>query len=210
MYEKILMCLGLQGKGEMRTYWLTGEDPSKSRRNSTEAEESAATNLLLRNNNCTECICECESGQRGEPGNGSYSMQIMQYTFFHDIKNNLICNYADILLNITYSLFLEQNICPNKCLALDVNGVAVGDQPNQLINMRLFKPTTWLLAECNNGKLVIINVMKMHLKNGFLTLSLHIFPSGSHWRRRKQENYWNRRTVCELFQRVSRMQGEHY
>ncbi|OXA55601.1 hypothetical protein Fcan01_09784 [Folsomia candida] len=114
MYEKILMCLGLQGKGEMRTYWLTGEDPSKSRRNSTEAEESAATNLLLRNNNCTECICECESGQRGEP---------------------------------------EQNICPNKCLALDVNGVAVGDQPNQLINMRLFKPTTWLLAECNNGKL---------------------------------------------------------
>lgn len=35
----------------MRTYWLIGEDPTKTRRNSTESDETAEVDVILRNNN---------------------------------------------------------------------------------------------------------------------------------------------------------------
>ena len=35
----------LQGKGEMRTYWLNGEDPSRTRRNSEGSQQSEAATI---------------------------------------------------------------------------------------------------------------------------------------------------------------------
>jgi hypothetical protein len=44
--------------------------------------------------------------------------------------------------------------CPNLNMGEDVNGTILGDKGNQLPHTKLFKPTTWLLAECNTGKMV--------------------------------------------------------
>lgn len=116
----------------MRTYWLTGEDPAKSRRNS-ETEESPRSNILLHNNNCTECICECGGDEPGK-----YTSSKLAFSSRQKL------NHVFVSCPIFHA---GQTICP-------VNGLSIGDHPNHLLNMRLYKPTTWLLAECNNEKLV--------------------------------------------------------